>query len=30
MILANILHPTWVTGHCKTLIDNMFPNHISK
>ena len=30
MILPYILHPTKVTGHSKTLIDNTFSNHISK
>ena len=30
MILPYILHPTRITGHSKTLIDNIFSNHISK
>ena len=30
MVLPYILHPTRVTGHSKTLIDNIFSNHISK
>ena len=29
MISSNILHPTRVTGHSKTLTDNIFPNDIS-
>ena len=28
--LPYILHPTRITGHSKTLIDNIFSNHISK
>ena len=30
MILPYILHPTRITDHSKTLIDNIFSNHISK
>ena len=30
MILPYILHSTRITGHSKTLIDNIFSNHISK
>ena len=30
MILPYILHPTRITCHSKTLIDNIFFNHISK
>ena len=30
MILPYILHPTRITGHSKTLIDNTFSNHINK
>ena len=30
MILPYILHPTRITGHSKTLIDNISSNHISK
>ena len=30
MVLPYILHPTRVTNHSKTLIDNIFSNHISK
>ena len=30
MILPYFLHPTKITGHSKTLIDNIFSNHISK
>ena len=30
MVLLYILHPTRVTGCSKTLIDNIFSNHISK
>ena len=30
MVLPYILHPTRITGHSKTLIDNIFSNHMSK
>ena len=30
MILPYILHPTRINGHSKTLINNIFFNHISK
>ena len=30
MLLPYILHPTRVTSHSKTLIDNIFSNYISK
>ena len=30
IIIPDILHPAWVTGHSKTLIDNIFSSHISK